>query len=131
MPGAAGRSSEMTMRVNVCSPAGYGVNGTPARRATVARSVASTIAFALTAWRPLRFAITTPATAPDLSRKTSVTYEPVMNATPCVRSARSNVCFTIRGVGMRRRISLLFVRNVISPRSIRLYPSRRNAARPT
>ena len=82
MPGASGRSSEMTMRVKACSPAGYGVNGTPARRATVERSVASTIVFALTAWRPLRFAITTPATAPDLSRRTSVTYDPVMNSTP-------------------------------------------------
>ena len=131
MPGASGRSSEMTMRVNVCSPAGYGVNGTPARRATVARSVASTIVFALIAWRPLRFAITTPATTPDASRRTSVTYEPVMNPTPFVRSARSNACFTIRGVGIRRRASSLFVRKVISPRSIRLYPSRRKAARPT
>ena len=72
-PSAFGSSPLITMRVNVWTPFGYGVNGTPASRAAVARSVASTTAFARTAWRPLRLAMTTPATAPFPSFSTSVT----------------------------------------------------------
>jgi hypothetical protein len=65
-------SPPITTRFNVCTPAGNGRNLAPASRATVARSVASRITLATTAWRPARLAITMPHGLPEASRSTSV-----------------------------------------------------------
>ena len=65
-------SPPMTTRRTVWVPPGNGRACAPASRATVARSVASMITLATTAWRPARLAITMPAGRPWASRSTSV-----------------------------------------------------------
>ena len=96
-PSPFGGASAITVRSKTWFHFLNSVNFVPARRATWRRSVASTIAFARIACRPLRFTTTTPHTFPSASLMTSQAYVQVRNGMSRSSMKRSNAFFTTKG----------------------------------
>ena len=106
MPGASGGGpSTITTRENVSSFATGSAGSPDAKRSSVPYRVASTTRRARTVRRPDRVAATTPQGAPSGPRRTRSTAAPVRKPTPASTSSRSNVRFTLSGVGGAKELS--------------------------